>query len=244
MLGAMDPTATSKNKTVFVKYSLIMPSEKTSERVKETERNPFGQAQEEHKDEFKASNEENLVRDQLMKLRVVGVIPDVKGTRVMLGDMVLSQGQVVPTVIPEQTLMLRVSKVTSQVIEFEWIEKKLTGLPARTFPIPVDVSPKVRYQLAGSSKAPAAKATDEASKHMGVTGEIYLADPVASAPAAPKPPLADPKIADSLPAVAEAKLELKGAVKEDVANADATAPIKQAMAFFGQLIAPAAKEKK
>jgi len=243
MLGAMDPTATSKNKTVFVKYSLLMPSDKTSERVKETERNPFGQAEEEHKDNFKASNEENLVRDQLMKLRVVGVIPDVKGTRVMLGDMVLSQGQVVPTVIPEQTLMLRVSKVTSQVIEFEWMEKKPTGLPARTFPIPVDVRPKVRYQLAGSAKAPAAKAADEASKRMGETGEIYLADPVASASAAPKQQ-ADPKIADSLPAVAEANLEPKGAVKEDVAKADVTAPIKQAMAYFGQLMAPAAKEKK
>ncbi len=240
MLGVMDPTASSKNKTVFVKYTLLMPNDKTSERVKDSERNPFGKAEEEHKDNFKASNEENVIREQLMKLRVVGVIPDSRGTRVMLGDMVLAQGQMVPSVIPEQSLGLRVSKVTSQVIELEWQEKKPTGLPARLLTINVDVRPKVRYKLAGSQKEPANKPTDDSTKRMGEQTEAILPDAIASVPSAKA---SAAPASDAPPTPAEADLEPKTAAKEE-AKVDAAAPLKQALAFFGQFMAPTTQEKK
>ncbi len=88
--------------TEQVKYTLLKPQDKTAETVKDGEHNPFGKSEGELKaGDQKGTNEENQIRDRLAKLRVVGVSPDPKGLRVMLGDMVLVPGQFVPQVLPE-----------------------------------------------------------------------------------------------------------------------------------------------
>jgi hypothetical protein len=133
-----------------VKYTLLKPQDKTAETVKDGEHNPFGKSDSElQAGDQKGTNEENQIRDRLAKLRVVGVSPDAKGLRVMLGDMVLVPGQYVPQVLPEQTVMLRVGSITSHAIELIWVEKKPSGLPARTITIPVDLRPYVRTKLKG-----------------------------------------------------------------------------------------------
>ncbi len=45
--------------------------------------------------------------------------------------------------------MLRVGNITAQAIELIWVEKKPSGLPARTITIPVDLRPYVRTKLKG-----------------------------------------------------------------------------------------------
>src|SRR5688572_12525033 len=79
-----------------VKYTLLMPSDKTSEVVKAGDRNPFAKADGGTGPNQKSLNEENLIRERLEKLRVVGVSPGNTGMRVMLGDIVLEAGQPVP----------------------------------------------------------------------------------------------------------------------------------------------------
>jgi hypothetical protein len=136
--------------TAQVKYTLLKPQDKTAETVKDGERNPYGKSDGGLKTvDQKGTNEENDIRDRLLKLRVVGVSPDPQGLRVMLGDMVLVPGAFVPQVLPEQTVVLRVGSITPQAIELIWVEKKSSGLPARTMTIPVDLRPSVRIKLKG-----------------------------------------------------------------------------------------------
>lgn len=147
-----EAAAAGEEKSGDVKYSLILPNQKTSEQVKEGERNPFTKInQGVQNPDSSGTTEENEIRDRLAKLRVVGVSPGVRGLRVMLGDMVLEPGEDVPQVLPEQTLSLRVGNISSRAIELVWVEKKPTGLPARTLTIPVDLRPYVRSILKGQA---------------------------------------------------------------------------------------------
>lgn len=144
--------AAGEEKPEEVKYSLILPNQKTSEQVKEGERNPFTKVNQDAQNlDAAGTTEENEIRDRLAKLRVVGVSPGVRGLRVMLGDMVLEPGEDVPQVLPEQTLSLRVGTISPRAIELVWVEKKPTGLPARTLTIPVDLRPYVRSILKGQA---------------------------------------------------------------------------------------------
>lgn len=137
-----------------VKYTLLKPNDKTSEVVREMDRNPFGRSDVEiQAQNQKGTNEENQVRDVLAKLRVVGVSPGPNGLRVMLGDMVLEAGQIVPQVLQEQTISLRVANITYDAINLIWVEAKPTGLPPRTLTIPVDIRPSVRVRLMGQPTA-------------------------------------------------------------------------------------------
>lgn len=133
-----------------VKYTLLKPEDKTSETVKEGEHNPYGKSDVEMRNmNQKGTNEENEIRERLEKLRVVGVSPGARGLRVMLGDMVLEPGLFVPQILPDQSLMLRVAHISTEAIELVWVEKKPTGLPARSMIITVDLRPYVRYKLMG-----------------------------------------------------------------------------------------------
>jgi hypothetical protein len=128
-----------------VKYALVFPSEKTPELLKADENNPFEVSGfEGHKE---VDTEENRVRDILLGMPAVGGGSGPDGMRVMLGSMRLEVGQEVPTVLPEQQVMLRVKAITAHSIEMVWVEKKPTGLPPKTFVIDVDVSPRVRYRM-------------------------------------------------------------------------------------------------
>ena len=170
--------AGGKPKGNGVKYALIMPDDKTAERVKNVERNPFGRNDDDKKGfVVKTTNEENVIRELLLKLRVVGASPDEKGMRVMLGDMILSADQVVPTLLPDQTLTIKVGRITPEFIELVWVEKKSTnwGLPPRKLVIPMDLRPKVRYQLQGQDLASKkSKATEAADVKMGQQAEPGL----------------------------------------------------------------------
>jgi hypothetical protein len=132
-----------------VKYTLLKPSDKTSEVVKAEERNPFARIDVDKDPNQKTVNEENQIRDRLEKLRVVGVSPGKNGLRVMLGDIILEAGQQVPPLLPEQTVALKVGSITAQAIELLWLEARPAGMPLRKLTIPVDLRPYVRYQLKG-----------------------------------------------------------------------------------------------
>lgn len=147
------PPQTYKN--VGIKYALILPDDKTAETVKTGERNPFGKNENElNLNSNKGTSQENMIREHLSMLKVSGFSPDgPNGIRVMLGDMALEEGQTVPTIIPDQTLNLKVSKITRQTITLVWIEKKNSTLPPRLLTLPVDLEPTVRYVLHGQLPA-------------------------------------------------------------------------------------------
>lgn len=127
------------------KYILLLPGEKSSEAVKEAERNPFGKSDDEMQEpDGKSSNEETQIQEQLSLLRATGFSPGPDGLRVLFGDMWLSKNDIMPPVIKDQTLALRVNEITRDAIRVSWIEKKSTGLPPRVLVIPVDLRATVR----------------------------------------------------------------------------------------------------
>jgi hypothetical protein len=143
-----------------IRYQLILPEEKTPEVVKPNEPNPFNKSDGNILKPEDASSEENKVKDALMNMRVSGVAMNGDGSirAVMLGEMKLERGQIVPQVVPDQEVHLRVNSLSESTIELFWIEKKKNiSLPPRPVIIPVNLKPFVRYMLPGASAAAAAQ---------------------------------------------------------------------------------------
>lgn len=151
-----------EGKTGKVQYVLILPQEKTPELVKPNEQNPFGGALEEQ-DKETANGEELRIAELLRSLPVVG--RSRKGW-VLMGDIILRQGEKVPPVLPNQSVELQVLNIRQDAVELMWVEKKPTGLLPRTLIIPIDVSPKVSARLPGQS----GKADGPAA--MGIIGTL------------------------------------------------------------------------
>lgn len=162
-----------------IEYVLLKPSDKTSETLRPEERNPYVSAKSEN-EEIRNNNEENSIMDKLKQLAVVGTTrsPDGK-LRVMLGDMILEAGKLVPQLLPEQSIELFVSGLYEDQIELQWVEKKNTGLPARTFSIPVDLRPYVRFVLNGQIKPKEAEMNKKADEGNEVIGRSFpkVSDP-------------------------------------------------------------------
>ncbi len=151
------------DKNVGIKYALILPDDKTAQMVKAEERNPFGKNENElNQSANKGTSQENLIREHLSRLHVSGFSPGPNGIRVMLGDMALEEGLIVPYIIPDQTLNLKVSKITRQSITLVWVEKKSSTLPPRFLTLPVELEPTVRYVLHG--QVPSEKAHNKGGK--------------------------------------------------------------------------------
>lgn len=160
-----------------VQYQYVLPEEKTPENVKPEEHNPFESENDVINRQAPGDTEENRVRDKLLKLPVVGTKRMTDGRmRVLLGDIILETGCVVPPVLPEQLVELRVKNITSQYVELAWQEKRLTGLPPKIMTIPINISPQVRYQLLGQSEADAKSAKGGTNATM----DLPLRDPAAS----------------------------------------------------------------
>lgn len=133
-----------------VQYQLILPEEKTPETVKPEEHNPFESESESQSRLAPGDTEENRVRDRLLKLPVVGTKRmENGGMRVLLGDLILETGKPVPAVLPGQLVELHVKNITAQYIELAWQEKRASGLPPKLMIIPIDIGPKINYQMPG-----------------------------------------------------------------------------------------------
>ncbi len=131
-------------------YVLIYPDEKAPELVKVEEDNPFVALADLNSKQDVGNSEENLVKDRLLSMKVVGSSKRPQGGyRVQLGDIKLEEGKVVPDFLPDQSVRLRVNSITDSEIEFVWMEKQRSGLPPRTLLMPIRMRPVVRQMLPG-----------------------------------------------------------------------------------------------
>jgi hypothetical protein len=167
-----------------VQYQYVLPEEKTPENVKPEEHNPFESENDAINRQSPGDTEENRVRDKLLKLPVVGTKRMTDGRmRVLLGDLILETGGVVPPVLPEQLVELKVKNITAQYIELAWQEKRLTGLPPKLMIIPINIAPQVRYQMLGQTGTEAKE-----TKGTNATMDLPLRDPAANNPKGTPPP--------------------------------------------------------
>jgi len=96
--------------------------------VKPNEPNPFNKGETGSIKQEDTTSDENKVKDALMGLRASGVVYSDDGSvrAVMLGQLKLERGMVVPPVLPDQDVHLRVNSLSESTIELVWIEKRRT----------------------------------------------------------------------------------------------------------------------
>lgn len=94
--------------------------------------------------------EESKLRTYFDKNQVTGILKFGDKTTVTLGRLSLESGQIIPPIIPNQTHILRVLKVTDKELEIGWVEDTSAGLePAvpRKIRKRIDLSAKVRAMI-------------------------------------------------------------------------------------------------
>ena len=201
-LHAEDDPSKTKDK---VEYALILPEEKAPELVKLTEINPFENATSSQQEDA-ANSEQTRIKEVLMALPPVGMSRNSSGRLVAyIGDIRLEEKALVPHVLEDQTLDLRVKEITPNGVTLVWVEKKPTGLPPREELIPMDITPSVTVNLPGRSGRSASGAQGAAhalGRQQGRTARDAAAGPSAllsSNPGSSSTPRAVPVEEEELP---------------------------------------------
>lgn len=94
-------------------------------------------------------SEEDQIREILLDQRVTGRI---SGKKVLLGDIVLEEGEYVDDVIVNQQEVLLVKEITKNEILIEWVEQS-RRTNARQMKIPIQMQSGVRTLLKGRSQS-------------------------------------------------------------------------------------------
>jgi len=127
----------------------LLPHQKRGKPLDTKERNPFAVlVQVEPSGEAKdANSEESRIRAVLMGMKVSGVgRTSTGGMKAQLGGLFLEEGRELSQIIPNQTDILKVTKVNEKQIEITWVDLEGTE-QSRTHIIELDLDPKVRTQL-------------------------------------------------------------------------------------------------
>jgi hypothetical protein len=133
----------------------ILPNDKAPLLVTEEERNPFSARLEDKVDDMFAlssESQESQIRSVFAQLNVNGVSKAPRGgLRVLLGDLILSEGRELAPVIVGQTERIVVVKITEKEVELAWVDEHTNQLDGRKLSIPIQMAPTVEFELAGQT---------------------------------------------------------------------------------------------
>ncbi len=101
-------------------------------------------------------SEESRIRSALETFAVSGISKGGGGFKAQLGSIILSEGELIPRVIPGQTDELRVTKITPKFVEITWVGDEEAVAP-RQVTMSVDLEPRVAVMLPGASAGGGAK---------------------------------------------------------------------------------------
>jgi hypothetical protein len=120
-----------------------LPGEKISEPLRAKERNPFTRRETKIAEvaEDKES-EESQLRKLFAAMPVTGVIRGGGEVKVLLGSLILKQGEPLPSLLEKQTERLVVGPITDQQAELDFVEGDEHAEPRRIF-ITIDLRPRV-----------------------------------------------------------------------------------------------------
>lgn len=119
--------------------------------LKDNERNPYAKrsAEEEVNREEGSNAEELRIREQLSKLRVTGRSHGPNGLRVLLGDIILEEGAVLPQLLEDQSENLRVVELSEDTVVLGWLDIETKELTGKSMQVAYDLSPSVSIALQG-----------------------------------------------------------------------------------------------
>ena len=137
---AQTPSAITADETAVTTPSAeiesigLLPKQKKAAQVSADEFNPFAIVLDETAEieEFEdVSAQEQKIRGVFKTLGVSGVTKSGTGYKVLIGDMILREGQIVPFVIPDQTEELEVLSINEDEMVIGWMEEKATSKNSR-----------------------------------------------------------------------------------------------------------------
>lgn len=128
----------------------ILPSQKQGVEVDREERNPFANRVVKKVTIEDTETEAAHIRRVLSNLEVVGVSKGPRGTRVLLGDLLLMEGKELPPVVTGQSDRVVVSAVSETEVELTWIVESGKAVEdGRQLIVPFNLEPKVEVVLPG-----------------------------------------------------------------------------------------------
>tara|TARA_R110002096_G_scaffold114770_4_gene248794 strand:+ start:6566 stop:7159 length:594 start_codon:yes stop_codon:yes gene_type:complete len=130
----------------------ILPSSKRGTRVDVAERNPYAARTVEKLGPEDATSEASQIIQILEGLRVRGLSRDRNGNvrTVLYGDLRLTEGAMVPQLLPDQNDELIVSSLTNEEVELAWLsEGGNREADGRKILIAIELEPKVQIVLPG-----------------------------------------------------------------------------------------------
>jgi len=160
----------------------MLPHQKQGKALDAKERNPFAEllpveAVGEAED---TSTEETNIRAVLASLKVSGVTRgDAGGIKAQLGSFILEEGRELDQIIPNQTDVLQVTKVSEKLVEITWVDVEGSEQPRKHI-IELDLSPKVLTRLpspGGESEGDTLSPIDPRASEKRALKRIELASP-------------------------------------------------------------------
>lgn len=147
----------------------MRPAEKRPLALQVNERNPYAKrsAEEEVNPEEGNNAEELRIREQLGKLRVTGRSHGPNGLRVLLGDIILEEGAILPHLIEDQSENLRVIELGEDTVVLGWLDIETNELTGKSMQVAYDLSPSVTIALQGQV-APEGDEAGNVARAMGV----------------------------------------------------------------------------
>ena len=129
---------------------LTMPGDIKPEKITAQERNPFERRVELQTEDDRGTelSEEDRIRQKFHDFKVRG---GTAGVRVLISDMILEKGKKVAPVLPDQTINLVVSELTTDEIVLTWIDDLDKKRP-RTIVVPYDLTPRVASLMSGQTE--------------------------------------------------------------------------------------------
>lgn len=148
----------------------MRPEEKRPLTLKENERNPY--AKRGDKEEITGAEtidaEEQQIRSRLSRLSVSGRSQGPNGLRILLGDIILEQGRLLPQLLPEQSENLKVLAINEDSVVLGWIDLESGEPTGKTMQVAYDLSPVVSYALHGQESAVVEEDGTSTGRRMGV----------------------------------------------------------------------------
>ncbi|MCB1203172.1 MAG: hypothetical protein KDN18_02850 [Verrucomicrobiae bacterium] len=147
----------------------MRPGEKRPYALKADERNPYAKRseQEEVSAEKNGNAEELRIREKLSRLRVTGRSQGGNGLRVLLGDIILEQGAILPPLLEDQSENLQVIELSDDTVVLGWLDIETNELTGKSMQVAYDLSPSIVYALHGQESDPSSP-DGVAMRKMGV----------------------------------------------------------------------------
>lgn len=128
----------------------MRPTEKRALALNPSERNPYAKRSIVPEDKKETENAEEIaLRKKLNELKVSGASLSHHNATLLLGDIVVREGMVLPQLLTNQTQFIKVVDIAETKIVLEWLDPETGALTNKKIRIPYDLTPSVKYVLQG-----------------------------------------------------------------------------------------------